>query len=44
MCLGGQITGFKLAMELALTFLHARFKAEERFIRRLAKLEALEMK
>ena len=41
-CLGGQITGYMLALELALTFLHARFKADERFIRRLAKVAALE--
>ena len=44
MCLGGQITGYKLALELALTFLHAHFKTDERFIRRLAKVAALEMK
>ena len=44
MCLGGQITGYKLALELALTFLHAYFKADERFIRRLAKVAALEKK
>ena len=43
MCMGGQITGYKLALELALTFLHARFKADERFIRRLAKVTALEI-
>jgi len=42
MCLGGQITGYKLALELALTFLHARFKADERFIRRLSKIAVLE--
>jgi ribose 5-phosphate isomerase B len=42
MCLGGQITGCKLALELVLTFLHARFKAEDRFIRRLAKVTVLE--
>lgn len=42
MCVGGQITGYNLALELALTFLHARFKANERFIRRLAKVAALE--
>jgi len=42
MCLGGQITGYKLALELALTFLHARFKADERFIRRLTKITTLE--
>ena len=42
MCLGGQITGYNLALELALTFLHARFKADERFIRRLSKIAVLE--
>ena len=42
MCLGGQITGYNLACELVLTFLSARFKGEERFTRRLAKIEALE--
>jgi len=42
MCLGGQITGCKLALELVLTFLHASFKAEDRFIRRLAKVTVLE--
>ena len=43
MCLGGQITGYNLALELALTFLNARFKGEERFIRRLAKVATLEI-
>ena len=42
MCMGGQITGCKLALELVLTFLHARFKGDERFIRRLAKITFLE--
>jgi len=43
MCLGGQITGYNLALELVLTFLNARFKGDERFIRRLAKVAALEI-
>ena len=43
MCLGGQITGNDLAWELVQTFLNADFKAEERFIRRLDKVAALEM-
>jgi ribose 5-phosphate isomerase B len=42
MCLGGQITGYNLALELALTFLQANFKMEERFIRRLSKIADLE--
>lgn len=44
LCLGGQITGYSLALELALTFLKARFKGEERFKRRLEKVEAIEKK
>lgn len=41
-CLGGRITGFNLALELILLFLHATFKEEERFNRRLGKIIALE--
>jgi ribose 5-phosphate isomerase B len=41
-CLGGQVTGYQLSWELVLTFLNARFKGEERFIRRLTKVAALE--
>lgn len=42
MCLGGRITGSALAWELVQAFLNADFKAEERFIRRLDKVAALE--
>jgi ribose 5-phosphate isomerase B len=42
MCLGAQITGYNLALELALTFLNARFNIDERFIRRLSKISVLE--
>lgn len=42
MCLGGQVTGTALAWELVQTFLEADFKADERFIRRLEKVAALE--
>ena len=42
MCLGGGITGSALAGELVQAFLNADFKAEERFIRRLAKVAVLE--
>jgi len=42
MCLGGAITGSALAWELVLAFLNADFKADERFVRRLAKVAALE--
>jgi ribose 5-phosphate isomerase B len=42
LCLGGQITGYSLSLELVLTFLKARFKGEERFKRRLEKVAKLE--
>ena len=42
MCLGGQVTGGELARELVEVFLDARFKADERFERRLAKIAELE--
>jgi ribose 5-phosphate isomerase B len=42
MCLGGRVTGTALAWELVQTFLKADFKTEERFIRRLEKISALE--
>lgn len=44
MCLGGRITGYSLSWELVQTFLKARFKGDERFIRRLAKISDLEGK
>src|SRR5664279_3210579 len=43
MCLGGRVTGSALAWELVQTFMNADFKANVRFTRRLAKVEALEM-
>lgn len=42
MCLGGRVIGYNLALELVLNFLNARFKEEERFIRRLVKVTTLE--
>jgi len=42
MCLGGRITGSSLALELVLKFLIADFKGEERFLRRLGKIKAVE--
>jgi ribose 5-phosphate isomerase B len=42
MCLGGGITGSSLAWELVQAFLDADFKAEEKYIRRLNKVAALE--
>jgi RpiB/LacA/LacB family sugar-phosphate isomerase len=40
--LGGRIIGPALALELARTFVAARFSGEDRHLRRLAKLKALE--
>jgi ribose 5-phosphate isomerase B len=42
LCLGGRVTGPALAWELVRTFLGARFKGEERFRRRLKKVEEVE--
>jgi len=42
MCLGGRITGSALAGELVQIFINARFKNEERFLRRLNKVSVLE--
>jgi ribose 5-phosphate isomerase B len=44
MCLGGWVTGHALAWDLVQTFLSARFKGDERFKRRLAKISELENK
>ncbi|MGA3013629.1 MAG: RpiB/LacA/LacB family sugar-phosphate isomerase [Bacteroidales bacterium] len=42
MCLGGQVTGYALAWELVKSFLNADFKTEEKYIRRLNKVAALD--
>jgi ribose 5-phosphate isomerase B len=42
MCLGGRVSGQALAWDLVQTFLSARFKGDDRFKRRLAKISALE--
>lgn len=44
MCLGGRVTGYALSWDLVQTFLNARFKGDERFSRRLAKVAGLENK
>jgi ribose 5-phosphate isomerase B len=44
MCLGGRVTGEALAWDLVQTFLNARFKGDERFKRRLAKIAELEVR
>ena len=43
-CLGGLVVGHALAWELVKTFLQAKFRGNDRFQRRLAKIAALEHK
>lgn len=42
-CLGGNVTGYSLALELIIIPLTANFKGTERYIRRLEKVSMLEM-
>ncbi|WP_026630261.1 RpiB/LacA/LacB family sugar-phosphate isomerase [Dyadobacter alkalitolerans] len=42
LCLGGRITGNMVAQEFVESFLNARFTGEERHLRRLGKVKALE--
>jgi len=42
LCLGARVIGEKLATELVAAFLAAEFTGEERHVRRLAKIEAME--
>jgi ribose 5-phosphate isomerase B len=42
LCLGGGIVGGSLAVEVINTFLNAKFKGEERFVRRLKKVKDIE--
>jgi ribose 5-phosphate isomerase B len=42
MCLGGHVTGYALSWDLVKTFLNSGFKGEERFKRRIAKIQELE--
>jgi len=44
MCLGGRVVGPGLAKDLAGEFLRACFKGDERFLRRLLKVQKLEMR
>jgi ribose 5-phosphate isomerase B len=41
-CLGGRVIGTALAEEIIRAFLRAQFSGEERHLRRLAKIEAIE--
>jgi ribose 5-phosphate isomerase B len=42
-CLGGNVTGYSLALELVMIFLNASFKGTDRYVRRLEKVSALEL-
>jgi ribose 5-phosphate isomerase B len=42
LCLGSEVVGAELAAELVHTFVNAKFVAEERYLRRLEKVEAME--
>ena len=43
LCLGSRVVGDAMAAELVDSFVHASYRAEERFERRLAKISALEL-
>jgi ribose 5-phosphate isomerase B len=42
LCLGSEVVGPSLAVDLVRAFLHARFDGGERYVRRLRKIEELE--
>jgi ribose 5-phosphate isomerase B len=42
LCLGARVVGVELALELVRAFVAARFSGEERHVRRLAKVKAME--
>ena len=42
LCLGSEVVGAELALELTRTFLAARFNGGERYLRRLEKIEEME--
>jgi ribose 5-phosphate isomerase B len=42
LCLGARVIGIELAREIAFAFMEARFTGEERHLRRLEKVKALE--
>lgn len=43
LCMGGRVTGYAAAQELAETFLNAKFSGLERHLRRLKKVASLEV-
>ena len=44
LCLGSEVVGPSLAVDLVRAFLQARFDGGERYVRRLQKIEELERK
>jgi ribose 5-phosphate isomerase B len=44
LCIGARVVGPELAFELVTAFLSARFSGEERHVRRLGKIKAIEAK
>ena len=42
LCLGARVIGDQLALELIRAFLDAHFSGEERYLRRLRKIDAIE--
>jgi ribose 5-phosphate isomerase B len=44
LCLGSEVVGASLAVDLLRAFLQARFNGGERYVRRLEKIEAIERK
>src|ERR1700704_6330713 len=42
LCLGARVTGEELALEIVRAFVAAKFTGEERHVRRLAKIKAIE--
>jgi ribose 5-phosphate isomerase RpiB len=42
LCLGGRVVGIELAKELVTSFLHARFKAEGKYKRRVDRIIEIE--
>jgi ribose 5-phosphate isomerase B len=42
LCLGARVIGYELALEIVRAFVSAKFTGEERHLRRLAKIDAME--
>jgi ribose 5-phosphate isomerase B len=44
LCLGARVVGFEVAKEVLLSFMRATFSGEERHVRRLEKIQALDLR